>query len=472
MDYVTALIGRLHPLLVHLPIGVLVMAFLFECISAQRRFHKLRKAVKPLLLWGVLFAGAAAVSGYFLRQEGGYDEVIAERHQNLGIATAVLSLVVYVLRSKVKYWVNPSGRKVVKIALFFPLMVVLILTGHWGGALTHGEDYLFAPSSQQLRVTDPRERIRQIGSATDAELYADIVQPILEARCYDCHSSRRQKGDLRLDDISAMLQGGKNGPVIVTGPADSSQLYRRLVLPIEHDDHMPPREKAQLSSAEIDLIRYWVEGTAHFDQVVATYPSRENIVRAVRTLQDPSEESWIPDEGVRKAPLAVTQRLHALQVNVRPVAESSSYLMVSFAGQKTVLDEQLEALTDVKDQLVWLNLSHTHLKDEQVVYLSSLLNLRVLYLNGTTLSAQGVKHLTGLKKLAWLNLSDTRVTDDIVDHLIEMPGLRRLYLFNTSLSREGIARIEGRRQEVRIDTGGYFLPRRASDTVIYKRPSG
>lgn len=137
-----------------------------------------------------------------------------------------------------------------------------------------------------------------------------------------------------------------------------------------------------------------------------------------------------------------------------------------------MLDEQLEALTDVKDQLVWLNLSHTHLKDEQVVYLSSLLNLRVLYLNGTTLSAQGVKHLTGLKKLAWLNLSDTRVTDDIVDHLIEMPGLRRLYLFNTSLSREGIARIEGRRQEVRIDTGGYFLPRRASDTVIYKGPSG
>src|SRR5687767_13394432 len=102
MDFITTFFGRFHPLLVHLPIGILFLSFLFECLSFRNGYKKLNKAVQPALFWGSVFAIAAAISGFFLRKEGGYEEDIANLHQNFGIVTAVLSLVVYVLRPKVK----------------------------------------------------------------------------------------------------------------------------------------------------------------------------------------------------------------------------------------------------------------------------------------------------------------------------------------------------------------------------------
>ena len=138
MDFITALFGRFHPLLVHLPIGILFIAFLFEWLSATKKFKPLRKAVQPALFWGGLFAIAAAISGYFLRQEGGYEAGIADLHQNLGIATAVLCIIVYALRRRTKFWIaDPVRRKRLRIILFIPLILLLSLTGHWGGSLTH-----------------------------------------------------------------------------------------------------------------------------------------------------------------------------------------------------------------------------------------------------------------------------------------------------------------------------------------------
>src|SRR5688500_8868918 len=123
MDFITAFFGRFHPLIVHLPIGILFLAFIFECLAFRDAYKVLRKAVQPALLMGTVFAIAAAITGYFLRQEGGYEEDIANRHQNFGILTAVLSLVVYVLRPKVKYWIDhPLRKHQVIAALSVPLL--------------------------------------------------------------------------------------------------------------------------------------------------------------------------------------------------------------------------------------------------------------------------------------------------------------------------------------------------------------
>src|SRR5688500_7262278 len=126
MDFITAFFGRFHPLLVHLPIGFLFLAFLFECLSLRKNYKGLKKAVQPALFLCTLFAIAAAISGYFLRQEGGYEEDIANRHQNFGIATACISLVVYLLRPKLKFWIlDPLKRKQMRILLLAPLILLL-----------------------------------------------------------------------------------------------------------------------------------------------------------------------------------------------------------------------------------------------------------------------------------------------------------------------------------------------------------
>jgi hypothetical protein len=86
---------------------------------------------------------------------------------------------------------------------------------------------------QATERPDPAVRIRAIASVPDAILYRDVIQPILESRCYDCHSSAKEKGDLRLDKEEFIQKGGKHGPVIKAGPADSSAIFKRLMLPLQ-----------------------------------------------------------------------------------------------------------------------------------------------------------------------------------------------------------------------------------------------
>jgi uncharacterized membrane protein len=473
MDFITALLGRLHPLLVHLPIGILFLAFIFECLSLKEKYNGLKKAVQPALLFGTLFAIAAAITGFFLRQEGGYEEDIANLHQNFGIATAILSLVVYVLRRRLKFWVvNPLKRKQARIMLFVPLVLALSITGHWGGSLTHGEDYLFAVVSMEGREPiDPAVRIQTISNVKDAVLYADVIQPILEARCYDCHSSRKQKGDLRLDKQEFIIRGGKNGDVIKDGPADSSSIYKRLLLPIEDKHHMPPEEKPQLSSSEIALIQYWVEENAEFDKPVAQFKTHEKIAAIIHALQEAPRQSWVPKEEVEPASDKILRKLNDLGIAPMPLAAANNYLMVTFTGSQDITDEQLNSLQEIRDQLVWLNVSHTRVTDQQMDALSKLANLRVLYLNNTAITDSGLSQVIRLPELRLLSLVGTRITDASIPTFLQLKNLTSLFLFESSLTQEGIGRILEGLPEIKVDTGNYRLKELPTDTIVYKKIS-
>lgn len=473
MDFITALFGRLHPLVVHLPIGILFMAFLFECLSASKKFRPLRKAVQPALFWGVVFAIAASISGYFLRQEGGYEERLANLHQNFGIGTACLALVVFVLRRRTKFWVNdPIKRKQLRILLSIPLILLLSITGHWGGSLTHGEDYLFAVvSGTGEDAEDPAIRIREIANIPQAVFYDDVIQPILEARCYDCHSSSKQKGELRLDMEAYITRGGEHGKIISDGPADSSSLYKRLVLPIEDEEHMPPGEKPQLSSSEIALIKYWVEEGAEFDKSIAASKNNDKITAIVQSFQEVPRESWIPTEPVKLADGNALEKLQALGITPMPLASGDNHFMVTFTGTQHITDEQISSLQIITDQLVWLNLSHTRITDQQLGAVSKLSNLRVLYLNNTGITDAGLAKLSSLTKLRWLSLVGTRVTDESVATFVKLEKLTDLFLFQTALTDGGFQQLKEKRGDVSVDTGNYMLKPLPTDTVVYKKIS-
>lgn len=473
MDFITTFFGRFHPLLVHLPIGILFLAFIFECLSFKDSYKGLRKAIQPSLLCGLIFSIAAAITGFFLRQEGGYEDVIADRHQNFGIATAVLCLIVYVLRPKVKYWVDrPRSRKFVQLTLFIPLMLSLSIAGHWGGSLTHGEDYLFAAISiNSGEDKDPAEKIRTISDVENAVLYDAVIQPILEARCYDCHSSRKQKGDLRLDKKEFIMRGGKNGSVLQDGPADSSTLYKRLILPLEDEDHMPPNEKPQLSSSEIALIQYWVEDQADFNQTVSAFKNNEKISAIIESLQEVPQESWLPKGSADEANEKSLQKLKGLGINLMPLSEGNNFLMVSFSGHSQIRDEQLAALKEIEKQLVWLNLGHTGVTDQQMESISRLRNLRVLYLNNTQITDAGLSKLSPLSELRWLSLVGTRATDRSVETFAQLKNLSTIFLYDSELSSEGVRKLVETHTELKIDTGNYRLETLPTDTVVYKKVS-
>lgn len=457
--------------MVHLPIGILFLAFLFECLSSGKQYKRLRKAVQPSLAVGTVFAIAAAVTGFFLRKEGGYEENLADLHQNFGIATAVLAVTVYVLRRKVKLWVaSPVERKKVRILLFTPLILLLFITGHWGGSLTHGEDYLFAAvSSKNNRPSDPAEKIKAIANIPDAVLYPEVIQPILEARCYDCHSSSKQKGELRLDRVEFIVKGGKHGSVISEGPADSSLLFKRLVLPLEDKHHMPPNEKPQLSSSEIALIKYWIEEKAVFDKPIAQFASKEKITAIIESFQEARKQSWIPAEAVNAPDEKALRNLRALGITPLPLSDGNPYRMVTFTGSPSINDEQLKALAEIKDQLVWLNLSHTTLSDKHMEELSKLTNLRVLYLNNTSVTDAGLSQLSPLLELRWLSLVGTQVTDESIPAFLKLPNLTNLFLYQTKVSKAGVKELFLNNKQMVLDTGNYMLKQLPTDTVVHKK---
>jgi uncharacterized membrane protein len=473
MHFIIGFFGRFHPLLVHLPIGFLFLAFLFECLSATTTYRPLRKAVQPALLWGMLFAIASAISGYFLRQEGGYEERLVNLHQTFGISTAALSLALYVVRPRLKSWVtDPVRRKKMRILLFLPLILLLSVTGHFGGSLTHGEDYLFeAVSLQGGQRPDPSVKIKAIVSIPDAQLYGDVIQPILESRCYDCHSSSKQKGELRLDKVELIAKGGKHGPVISAGPADSSAIFRRLTLPVEDKHHMPPEEKPQLSSSEIALIKYWVEGNAPFDQPVSRFVSADRIGAILKSMQANPRESWIPLEQVAAADAKSLDKVSTLGLTPLPMANGSDYLMITFAGIPDVTNAQINSLRGIKEQLVSLDLNSTNVTDEQMEGLAELQNLRVLYLNNTKVSDAGLKRLSRLSRLRVLSLVGTGVTDASIPVLTAFKKLTNLFLFQTGITKEGIGKLTGANGELKIDTGNYVLEPLATDTIVYKQTS-
>ncbi|MCB1086543.1 MAG: DUF1549 domain-containing protein, partial [Verrucomicrobiae bacterium] len=96
--------------------------------------------------------------------------------------------------------------------------------------------------------------------------YFKDVQPILEARCYDCHRGGKAKGDLKVDHLAAMLKGGKDdGPAIVPGDPKGSSLIWRVTPDEAGDDIMPPKGEP-LSPNEIATLTKWIEEGAPWPQ--------------------------------------------------------------------------------------------------------------------------------------------------------------------------------------------------------------
>src|SRR5690554_2431404 len=85
--------GRLHPMIVHFPIGLLFVALLLECLTINKKNPGLRQAIGILLFVSVLSGLIAVFIGLMLKIEDDYSGDMVGIHQWTGIATVVLALV-------------------------------------------------------------------------------------------------------------------------------------------------------------------------------------------------------------------------------------------------------------------------------------------------------------------------------------------------------------------------------------------
>src|SRR5882762_6191310 len=79
---------------------------------------------------------------------------------------------------------------------------------------------------------EPKSESQQaIGAAADPkalEFFENKVRPLLAERCLECHGPEKQKGNLRLDSLAAILKGGDSGPALVAGKPDESLLVQAV----------------------------------------------------------------------------------------------------------------------------------------------------------------------------------------------------------------------------------------------------
>ncbi|HKZ65513.1 MAG TPA: c-type cytochrome domain-containing protein [Chitinophagaceae bacterium] len=459
------LIGRFHPVLVHLPIGILLLACFFQILTIKNRFTVLQPAIPVMFFWGMIGAVLSCISGYMLSLSGDYDGQLVGRHQWMGIFVAIASLILYLL------YKLSIGEKAARI-FSLGIIILITITGHLGGSLTHGSDYL----TEGLNSDDEKGVVmKPIPNIQEAALYADVVQPLLQAKCYNCHGPNKQKGKLRLDRQEFILKGGKDGKVIESGKADESEMIERMLLPLSDEDHMPPKEKKQLTPAEISLLHWWINTGADFSKKVKDLPQTEQIKPVLLSLQSGSSDvenaiTDVPDAPVVKPDEVSVKRLKDAGVVVIPVAKNSNYLSVSFFTAGPGADTLVKLLEPLKKQIVWLKLDNAAISDAAMDEIAKLSVLTRLQLSNTNIADKGLVKLQSLQQLQSLNLVGTKVTAQGVMQLNKIKSLKNLYLYHTGVNNKDWALLQKSFPTTQLDSGKYVVPTFVTDTTEVKPP--
>jgi uncharacterized membrane protein len=463
--------GHFHPVLVHLPIGIILIGLFMEWLARKEKYASIKPAINVVLFAGAFTAILACISGYLLSLEDEYDTETLNLHKWLGISVALLASLAYGIRKE--YFFYSHSKRIYPVSAIL-LFVLIVTTGHFGGTLTHGSGYLTQNLPNVFEV-EPEETHKIITNVQEAILYEDIIAPILQNKCYTCHGPKKQKGGLRLDQPDLIIKGGKDGKVLRPGEPEKSDMMERLLLPPEDKDHMPPKERKQLSEAEIKLIHWWIEQGADFTKKVKDYGSSDSIRPLFASLQIQDERKNIPNDEVPNVavPPADNKLLDSIRskgILALPVAKENNYLLASFINASDPADSTIRLLEGLQQQLLFLKMGGAKVGDSALISVGKLFNLVRLNLEYTSISDTGLKFLGNLNNLQYINLVGTRVTAKGIIQLNGLKKLKTIYLFKTSIQPQDWDIIKRALPQVLIDTGGYIVPTLASDTIVVKPP--
>lgn len=461
--------GRFHPVLVHLPIGFLLVAALLEIGKRLGKISVSESTLSFILFWSAIGATFACMAGYLLSLGGGYNEELLDEHMWQGIGVAALAWVAWAVKSDLLGDRIPFGP-----AFYLPALAVSTLltfaAGHHGGGLTHGDGYLTQYTPEPIRslaglpprATETNE-IKPIANVSEALVYEDIVRPMLGVHCTQCHNSSKQKGQLRMDTYEYLSKGGENGAIFVAGKSADSEMLRRCLLPLEDDDHMPPKGKPQLSESQIALIGWWIDQGASANKKVAELQVNDKVKPALAALSKAGGggESMV-SKPTESAVLSLTvdapsekdlASLKKINVLVMPVAQGQNIMEVSAVNAPGFSDGQMSMLTTLSEQIVWLKLGGTKITDAAAAEIGQLKNLNKLHLEYTSLSDVGLSQLKNLPYLEYLNLIGTKVSDAGLQSLVGIKSLKNVYVWKSAVTKEGIAKLKKARPDLVVVMG-------------------
>ena len=422
-------LGRFHPLAVHLPIGMLLLVPLLEIGGRVR--PALREA-SILVLWLCAFSCLGTLAlGYLLAYGSGATGAGVTRHMWGGISLTIAVLLCALVRP---LWA--SGKLPYAYpALLGCVMLLMAWAAHQGGSLTHGNYYLTEYLPAPLKRLPGLRMLQAKVPLVPNSFYAQHIHPIWDANCLSCHGESKVKGGLRLDAYNLLMEGGRDGPVIVPGKPEKSLLFTRITLPPSDKKFMPAEGKPPLKPEEIAWIKAWILQGAS-----PTAPSLAGV-----SVPQPYKEVALPQVGDYSKLLGQISQLEASQgISLLPLSKKlGDGLVLNTINVADKFDDaRLAQLQRFAPYIVEVDLGRTAVTDACFDTLKTFTHLRALRLEGTSVTGQGLAKLAPLSQLSYLNLSGTKVTQAAIAPLASMHNLRHLYLYNTPAQPVSAARAQ------------------------------
>ena len=314
---------------------------------------------------------------------------------------------------------------------------------HW---IYSGANWPTYTDDQELDIEKPvQETVQETVSSPSDKVEGQVdfnhdILPVFAENCIKCHGMDDKAADLGLDSAIALSEANVDGKIIVPGNPEESELFKRISLPADDGDIMPPTGAGDpLTQEQIGLIRQWIEAGANFGE---TSSEDETAGSEVELVQVPpaSDQAMVALEA--KGALAV------------PLAQNTNFIQVDFSQVSDQIgDEHLSLLTPVAEQLSWLNLSKSKVSDAGLELLTKFTNLKRLHLENTGIGDVGLAHLKSLPNLEYLNLYGTNISDAGLQELTDLKKLKKIYLWRTKVTEEGIPQLRAAQPELEINFG-------------------
>ncbi|MBL9114854.1 MAG: hypothetical protein JNJ83_07575 [Verrucomicrobiaceae bacterium] len=302
--------------------------------------------------------------------------------------------------------------------------------------------------------------------AAKVVVFRDVILPILNTKCASCHGEEKSKGKLKLHTFADVMKGGSEGDNVIAGKPDDSLMIKRVVLPTDDDEHMPPSDEPQLTKEETALLRWWITEGANETLTVAAAKKSPDIEATLATILSkglpkaptaaaPAKNKPAPlSEEQKKAVSAAAAKMQALGASLMPLALDTEQLRLSVinAADKFA-DAQLAELSPIAPHILWVDLARSKVTDAGLGTISKMTALERLHLENTTVTDAGIAQLAGLKKLEYLNLYGTKVTDAGIAKLAGNSALKKLFVWQTGVTPAGAKALEAKIPGLVVNVG-------------------
>jgi len=403
MEEIVKYLGNFHPVVLHLPIG----AFLFTLLLfAYQKFTKIKLTI-PIrlgLIFSFISAIVSSILGFILQFYGEYDNSLVNFHMWLAVITTLLIGLIYFLHKK-----NEDNKYIAHS--FVSAVIFMTVTGHYGGSITHGKDYLKLPEINQT--------VRFV-SYDSIHVYNDVVSSIIDSKCVKCHNMSKSKGGLMLTSEREMNKGGENGKIFLANNSSDSKLYTYLNLPLNDKMHMPPDGNSQLTENEKNIIKMWIDTGAQFDGFT-------NIVD-----DDYSNEilNYLPPLVASVDPPSKNSLIKLIENNFRieRISVESNFIDLKYDGT-SFGSKQFNLLLKVSENIQRLDLSNIDFSMINSTKLKKLKNLKYLNLTNTNFNSGDLYNIPEAVQI--LILSKNNIESDNLLEISSRPQLKKVFAYDT-----------------------------------------